>query len=94
MGIFMWAPTTVLILLNRQLFLRYKKTLLYSIIAALIFAIPWDIYAVRTGIWYFPDGGNIGLSILGLPLEEYLFMTTSTLGFAFLTIFLKYKFKL
>lgn len=89
----MWVPTSILFSLNYKLFLHYKKTLTYSIIGALIFAIPWDIYAVKTGIWYFPEGGNVGLWMLGLPLEEYLFITTSTFMFACITIFLKYKLK-
>ncbi len=33
-----------------------------------------DIYAVRHGVWKFPGDGILGLHILGLPIEEYLFM--------------------
>lgn len=91
---FVWIPGGIFIFLNRDLFWHYKKTLGLTILFAFIFAIPWDTYAVKTGIWYFPKEANLGLNIGVLPLEEYLFMATTTLLFACITIFFKYKLKL
>lgn len=57
---------------------------------ALVFSIPWDILAVTNKIWSFPKEGNIGFFILGLPIEELLFMTTVTLLIGSITIVVKY----
>jgi lycopene cyclase domain-containing protein len=58
---------------------------------ALVFSIPWDIFAVTNHLWFFPKEGNIGFLILGLPIEEYLFMTTVTLLIGSITILVKYR---
>jgi len=91
--IFAILPTLLLWLFNFKPLWKYKRTLLYAIFFALIFSIPWDIYAVRTDIWSFPKEGNVGIYLLGLPLEEYFFMALVTLLIGSMTIVLKYRFK-
>lgn len=58
---------------------------------ALVCSVPWDIFAITHKIWFFPKGGNLGLSVIGVPLEEYLFMTTVTLLIGSVVIMVKYK---
>lgn len=44
--------------------------------AALLAAIPyitWDIWFTKIGVWWFNENYTLGISIFGLPLEEYLF---------------------
>lgn len=44
--------------------------------AAIIVAIPfiiWDVWFTSHGVWWFDFNYTIGLSIAGLPLEEWLF---------------------
>ena len=77
--IFVWLPLIILWALNWKYLSQYKKTFLYCVIWALIFSIPWDIWAIRTDIWRFPADTNIGVLIGGLPLEEYFFMIFVTM---------------
>lgn len=44
--------------------------------AALVVAVPfilWDAWFTRVGVWWFADQYTVGLRLLGLPLEEWLF---------------------
>ncbi len=44
--------------------------------AATVAAIPfiaWDVWFTAKGVWWFNDTYTLGLSIAGLPLEEWLF---------------------
>ncbi len=76
--IFIILPTVFLWVLNWKYLTQYWKPVIYCAIWALIFSIPWDIWAVYADIWRFHEGTNIGLPILGLPIEEYLFMILVT----------------
>ena len=53
--------------------------------------IPWDMFAVSNKIWYFPEGGSLGIHIGILPIEEYLFMITVTAFIVTVIIIFKYK---
>ncbi len=74
LSIFVWLPIVVLWVTNWKYLSKYRKTFLYCIIWALVFSIPWDIWAVKAQIWNFPQDTNVGIWVSGLPLEEYLFM--------------------
>lgn len=37
-----------------------------------------DACAVAAGIWYFPSEGSLPIRLLGLPLEEHLFLVLHT----------------
>ena len=87
--IFVWLPIIVLWAINWKYLSQYKKTFLYCIIWALIFSIPWDVWAVQTQIWLFPQDTNIGFWIGGLPLEEYLFMIFVTLLISTIALLLR-----
>lgn len=46
---------------------------------ALLLACLWFVVeevGVGLGIWYYPRGGTLGLSLLRLPVEEYLMFFT------------------
>ena len=91
LAIFAWAPTIVLWWMYYTVLSRYKMTLLYCILFALIVEIPWDFVAITTAIWYFPKGGSLGLHIGVLPIEEYLFMITVSAFIVTTAIVYKYK---
>lgn len=46
------------------------------LITAIFFIVgsAWDSYATMRGMWQFPSGNNLGLTLGVLPLEEYVFM--------------------
>lgn len=79
LSIFVWLPLIVMWVVNWRYLSKYRKTFLYCIIWALIFSIPWDIWAVKSQIWIFPADTNLGVIINGLPLEEYFFMIFVTM---------------
>ena len=91
--IFVWLPIIVLWAVNWKYLSQYKKTFLYCVIWALIFSIPWDIWAVRADIWRFPQDTNIGVLICGLPLEEYFFMIFVTMLVSTVVLLLKKYFE-
>jgi lycopene cyclase domain-containing protein len=62
-----------------------------SVLSALLVSVPWDKMAVENEIWFFPKEGVLGISIGGLPLEEYLFISTVTLLVVTTTIIFKYQ---
>jgi len=51
--------------------------------------ILWDYFATWQRHWIFPGNGLIGVRILGLPIEEYLFVFI--IPFFALTIYRIYK---
>lgn len=51
---------------------KWNKVLL-AIIPMFFFMIIWDVFFTKMGIWGFNPAYNLGLQILGLPLEELLF---------------------
>lgn len=92
LAIFVWLPIIVLWAINWKYLSRYRKTFAYCVIWALLFSIPWDIWAVEAQIWSFPQDTNIGLWINGLPLEEYLFMIFVTILISTIVLLFRKKF--
>jgi len=55
------------------------KGVLQLLLVVYLATAPWDGWAVRHGLWDFPDGKTWGIRIGALPLEEYLFFGLQTL---------------
>ncbi|MCL4411332.1 lycopene cyclase domain-containing protein [Candidatus Marsarchaeota archaeon] len=89
LAVFTWAPLVALWASHRKLVVRYKKTLALCTVSALAFSVPWDMVAIRSGMWYFPRHNILGFYLLGVPLEEYLFMISVTLLVSTLILILK-----
>jgi len=56
--------------------LRFHKKLVYILPAIIVTAIPfliWDVIFEHHQIWSFNSDYTLGINILGLPLEEWLF---------------------
>ncbi|WP_199141636.1 lycopene cyclase domain-containing protein [Pedobacter sp. ASV12] len=56
--------------------IRFDRQLLSFLKACAIVAVPfilWDIYFAKAGIWWFDTTYTVGITIAGLPLEEWLF---------------------
>jgi lycopene cyclase domain-containing protein len=89
--LFALFPLVFLYLLNRKVLNSHKKVLLFAAIGGIIFGFPWDYLAIQERIWYFTKPQIIGVWILGLPLEEYIFILLETLLFATITVILLQK---
>lgn len=74
LAIFVFLPMAALFLWKKKLMLRHKKTIALCGISAIIFAVPWDYFAIKDGLWAFPSQEIAGLWFLGLPVEEWLFI--------------------
>jgi lycopene cyclase domain-containing protein len=54
-------------------FYRYWKALLSATIITMFIFIPWDVLFTVNGFWGFNQNYFLGIKILALPLEEWLF---------------------
>lgn len=88
---FVFVPIIILWSIRFNLLFRYRKSLVLAIFFALFVSIPWDYFAIRNHIWYFPKMGNLGLLVYDLPIEEFIFMASVTLLLGSLVIVLKYR---
>jgi len=68
--VFVVIPNIILFYLNRKQL--HLKTLFLSLLILFIIAVIWDQVSVRMGIWSFSQDEIVG-SLLGLPVEEYVF---------------------
>ncbi|QNL51691.1 lycopene cyclase domain-containing protein [Olivibacter sp. SDN3] len=56
--------------------IRFDRYFLPFFKASILVAIPfilWDAYFTKTGVWWFNDAYLLGLRLLDLPIEEWLF---------------------
>lgn len=57
----------------RLRFDRQWHAALPAILGMMVLFIPWDAWATARGIWGFNAAHLVGFSLLGLPIEEWLF---------------------
>ena len=50
-----------------------RKERLLVVLNIFIFGVLWDYFAIYRHHWIFPGNGLVGVRILGLPVEEFLF---------------------
>jgi lycopene cyclase domain-containing protein len=66
-------PLLYSILEKKFHFIQYVKIAFISIIAVAIPFLIWDVLFTKFGIWGFNNTYHLPISILGMPLEEWLF---------------------
>jgi len=52
---------------------RRPKRLLATVVPVAAVFLAWDLFAAARGTWWFSDRWTIGVRLLGLPVEEWLF---------------------
>jgi len=72
--LFFILPLTLLGILKFRALAKYKLVLAVVVIGCLGVAVPWDLLSVRDRIWYFTQPHIVGVWLLGLPLEEYVYI--------------------
>jgi lycopene cyclase domain-containing protein len=82
-------PILVLWLTHWKALFMYRRTVTLCILSGLLFGIPWDYWAISTRIWEFPPENILGIWIIGIPLEEYLFLIFVTMLISTITLVLK-----
>lgn len=91
LAVFVWMPILLLWAAYPKVLSRYPKTYLHCVLGALVVGTAWDIFAVKYGIWGFPDGCCIAHPGL-LPWEEYFFIIFVTIYMVSLTLILRERF--
>lgn len=76
----------ILVILKFDLIRTFRKVLFFTLIGSLVFALPWDLIAIKEKIWYFEKPHILGIYFLTLPIEEWIFIVFETLLFAIITI--------
>ncbi len=71
---FLIIPIGLLFLTQHRLLWHYRRTIGMCVLGALIVSVPWDIVAVRSHIWGFQPASNSGITLVKLPVEEYIFI--------------------
>ncbi len=77
---------------KRMHFIRYWKPFFSAILIVGLFFIAWDIWFTHMGVWGFNDEYLIGVRIVGMPLEEYLFFLLIPYASVFIHYALEYFF--
>lgn len=90
--IFLVIPTLILWMLNFSYFTSHLKVFKLAILGAILFSLPWDFIAIKEQIWLFEKPYIFGLWILGLPIEEWFFITLVTILFTCITLIIWRKF--
>jgi lycopene cyclase domain-containing protein len=72
--LFLTLPLGLIWLVKFRTLLKYRVALTLTAIGCLALAVPWDILSVGDRIWYFSKPYILGAWLLGLPVEEYVYI--------------------
>lgn len=90
--IFVILPLVILWIIRFKDLKKYKIVFFLAPIGSIIFSLPWDYIAIKEKIWLFTEPHIFGIWLLGLPIEEWLFIIFVTLLFSTVTTLLWEKF--
>jgi lycopene cyclase domain-containing protein len=86
LALFIGLPLIGLIIVARPALWQRRRALFWALAGALVGGWAWDALIVQLGAWYYDPNNIVNLWILGLPLEEWLWIAGVTLMFGALTI--------
>jgi lycopene cyclase domain-containing protein len=86
--VFFCLPLAVLWATHFRLLWSHRRAIRASAVFALLFSVPWDLWATRMRVWIFPANTHVGFEIGGLPLEEFLFIVGATMFVSSFTLVL------
>ncbi|MEZ4866429.1 MAG: lycopene cyclase domain-containing protein [Caldilineaceae bacterium] len=87
LALFMGVPL-LLLLWWRRLLWAQRRALGWVVLGSLVGGWAWDLLAVRYGLWHYNPAHIAGLWLVGLPLEEWLWIVGATLLFGGVTVVL------
>jgi lycopene cyclase domain-containing protein len=74
LALFVILPLALLWAFARHTLMKYARMLGFTVLGCLAVSVPWDILSVNDHIWYFQQPHVLGIWLLGLPLEEYVYI--------------------
>lgn len=86
LGLFFGVPLLFFLLIDPQIFIDHRKIFFKILFAVVLIGLPADYIAVNLGLWTFPQG-LFGITLLTIPIEEYLWVTMYATIIIFLTLF-------
>lgn len=63
-----------------------RRALLWTTLGALVGGWVWDGVAIQVRVWYYDAANIVGVWLLGMPLEEWLWIVGVTLLFGSITV--------
>ena len=72
--LFLTLPLALIWISKFQTLMKYRWALLLTAIGCLAVSVPWDILSVNDHIWYFAEPHIVGVLLVGLPIEEYVYI--------------------
>lgn len=88
LALFVGLPLALLWGRSGRAIWQRRRALAWVVLGSLAGGWVWDVLAVRFGLWYYDPDHLIGWWILGLPVEEWLWIIGVTLLFGSVTIVL------
>jgi lycopene beta-cyclase len=86
LALFIELPLLILAIVGRRQLWRRRGALAWMLLGALILGGAWDRLAVVAAIWYYHAANISGVWLGGLPLEEWLWISGTSLLFGGLTV--------
>lgn len=93
-AVFAWTPIIIVWAFYWRYLIKFSKVFLYCIIGSVIFGTVWDYWATHYWLWHFSPDHTLGVNILGLPVEEYVFFISFTILYASIALVLKDKMRI
>ncbi len=89
LALFLALPLALVWATRGRLLWRCRRALGLTLLGALLLGGLWDALAVRVHIWYYAAANIAGLWLLGLPVEEWLWISGTALLFGCLAVLVK-----
>jgi len=83
--VFFLLPEIVFLITQHKIIKKHWRIFPAVIIVTLTVGLPWDYFGIKDGSWHFPN--ILGVLILDIPLEEYLFLIFIAILGTFTTLF-------
>jgi lycopene beta-cyclase len=77
LGAILFFPLVLSLLMRLRLFQRWRALLKAMLFVSAVYWV-WDIAAIARGHWSFNPAYILGVDLLGMPVEEWLFFVVIT----------------
>ncbi len=91
--IFIFIPTSLIWIIFRKTLFKYPRTIALSLVISAVISYFWDIWAIGEKVWVLNEEKLLGVKILSLPFEEYLYIIFVTLFSLSISLILKERIK-